>query len=91
MLEVGGDIDFAHTKPCYLFVTAETSPTSHYCPYEAPRAGSCGKLLPTVAARVVDPVGRNLDFWSCSANALSRRLTRLANLLLGHNEGRHAR
>lgn len=34
----------------------ESSPTSHYAPYQAPRPGSCGMLLPNVQARIVDPV-----------------------------------
>lgn len=34
----------------------ESSPTSHYGPYDQPRPGSCGKLLPNVQGRIVDPV-----------------------------------
>lgn len=31
------------------------SPTSHYGPYEQSRPGSCGKLLPNVEGRIVNP------------------------------------
>ena len=34
----------------------ESSPTSHYGPYDRPRPGSCGLLLPNVQGRIVDPV-----------------------------------
>lgn len=44
---------------CYVtqaYGMTESSPTSHYCPYDAVRAGSCGKSLPNVECRIVDPV-----------------------------------
>lgn len=44
---------------CYVtqaYGMTESSPTSHYGPYDSPRPGSCGKLLPNVQGRIVDPV-----------------------------------
>ena len=44
---------------CYVtqaYGMTESSPTSHYAPYEQSRPGSCGLLLPNVQGRVVDPV-----------------------------------
>ena len=44
---------------CYVtqgYGLTESSPTSHYSPYDNARIGSAGKLLPNVQGRIVDPV-----------------------------------
>ena len=44
---------------CYVtqaYGMTESSPTSHYAPYDRPRLGSCGPSLPNVQTRIVDPV-----------------------------------
>lgn len=43
---------------CYVtqaYGLTESSPTSHYGPYDQTRPGSCGKLLPNVQGRIVNP------------------------------------
>lgn len=44
---------------CYVtqgYGLTESSPTSHYSPYDKARIGSAGMLLPNVQGRIVDPV-----------------------------------
>jgi long-subunit acyl-CoA synthetase (AMP-forming) len=38
------------------FGLTESSPTTHYCPVEAPKPGSIGPLLPMMRGRICDPV-----------------------------------